>query len=107
MKITIKWTAFKDSKNLLIKNGRIGNAEMTFVFPTATPVADEIVLDYLFECTNLYQGRVWKDHLEDKMPANRSHTALSVGDQIVLDGREYTCEFVGWKEVKSGALVNN
>ena len=104
MRITIKWTAFKDVEGLA-ERGKIGNAEMTFIFPTAVPIADEIVLNYLFECTNLYQGKVWKEHLEDKMPANRSHTALSVGDQIVLDGRGYSCEFVGWKEVKKGALV--
>lgn len=111
MKITIKWTAFQtvldnEFADDLSRQGKVGNAEMTFVFPTATPVADEIVLDYLFECTNLYQGRVWTEYLEGKMPANRSHTALSVGDQVVLDGREYTCESVGWKEVKTRQPVS-
>lgn len=34
--------------------------------------------------TNLYNGELW-DIIEPLLPADRTHTALSVGDKIVID----------------------
>ena len=99
MLITIKWTAFKHQAVALAERGKIGNAEMTFEVPTdhyELDGDDMVWLEYLFECTNLYQGAIWKLFLDGKMPEDRSHTALSVGDQVVLDGRAYGCAMTGW-----------
>lgn len=109
MKITIKWTAFKEHAVDLARKGKIGDAEMTFEVPTNHYVLDGddmVWLEYLFECTNLYQGGIWKHHLDGKMPEERSHTAISIGDQVVLDGRAYSCEMVGWKLIQDKALSN-
>jgi hypothetical protein len=107
MQITIKWTAFETTLDGefavdLARKGKIGNAEMSFEVPTdhyELNGDDMVWLEYLFECTNLYQGAIWKSFLDGKMPEERSHTALSVGDEVVLDGRAYRCEFVGWKSI--------
>ncbi len=102
MNITIKWTAFKEHEFMLAEQGKIGNAEMNFEVPTdhyQIEGNDFEWLNYLYECTNLHQGKMWNTYFDGKMPENRSHTSLSVGDQIVLDGREYVCEMVGWSLV--------
>jgi len=106
MNITIKWTAFQHQAVALAEKGKIGNAEMSFEVPTDKWEVEEDdirMLDYLFECTNLYQGAIWKLFLDGKMPEERSHTALSVGDQVVLDGRAYSCELGDWKLIKDKA----
>ena len=111
--ITVKWTAFEKSfENLPNQNGnawsdrpnqtgRIGNAEITFDTEIPPAMFDEEILELLFEQTNLYGGQVWKAHFEGKMPEDRSHTALSVGDQVVIerndDRSEYVCKDVGWE----------
>jgi hypothetical protein len=62
---------------------------------------DTEILELLFEQTNLYAGDVWSKYFEDKMPENRSHTALSVGDKVTIkrDGDEstYVCQDLGWE----------
>jgi hypothetical protein len=98
--ITIKWTAFENSSNLFVQSGRIGNAEMTFETEIPPAMFDEEILELLFEQTNLYTGEVWEKYFKDKMPENRSHTALSVGDRVVIerndDRSEYRCKDIGW-----------
>lgn len=49
----------------------------------------------VFANTNTYQGQVW-DALQPVMPADRSHTALSVGDLVSIDGRTYRCADLGF-----------
>ena len=75
-------------------------------FPSAgDPVATERVFieiagddleicELVFANTNLYQGEVW-DALQP-LPAERTHTSLSVGDVVVVDGRAYECAFFGF-----------
>jgi len=99
-KITVKWVAFQGSNNLVMKDRR-DNAEMTFETDIPPAMFDEEILELLFEQTNLYGGQVWKAHFEGKMPEDRSHTALSVGDQVVIerndDRSEYVCKDIGWE----------
>lgn len=68
--------------------------------------------DYIFEQTNLYRGQFW-DLLEPVLPANRSHTALSVGDEITIynhnNGFTYRCAHWGWELTQveiNGKLYN-
>jgi hypothetical protein len=49
----------------------------------------------VFANTNTYQGQVW-NALEPHLPANRSHTALSIGDLVSIDGRTYRCADLGF-----------
>jgi len=98
--ITVKWTAFDNLGDQMFVKGRITNAEMTFDTEIPPAMFDEEILELLFEQTNLYGGDVWKTHFEGKMPENRSHTALSVGDRVVIerndDRSEYRCKDIGW-----------
>ena len=96
--ITVKWVAFEKSVNP--DSGRIGNATHTFDTEIPPAMFDEEILELLFEQTNLYAGDVWEKYFEGKMPENRSHTSLSVGDRVVIerndDRSEYKCADIGW-----------
>ena len=86
LSVTIYWSAFSQTDSEV--------ASVTI--PVAgTYNTDLELLEDLFEQTNLYEGHLW-DTLEPRMPDSRSHTALSVGDKVTIDGRAYICEHVGW-----------
>jgi hypothetical protein len=70
------------------------------------------ICDIVFEQTNLYQGALW-NVLEPALPANRSHTALSVGDEVTIfnhnNGFTYRCAHFGWELTQveiNGELYN-
>ena len=58
----------------------------------------EEILEILFIDTNRYDGALW-GFVEPALPDTRSHTALSVGDTVAIDGVEYACEREGWSLV--------
>jgi hypothetical protein len=53
------------------------------------------ICDAIFHQTNVYAGPIW-DELEPLLPATRTHTALSVGDEVTVDGEVIRCEPMGW-----------
>lgn len=60
------------------------------------PGVDDVhVCEKVFRDTNLYEGDVW-DAMQP-LPEDRTHTALSVGDYVVVDGRMYRCAAFGWR----------
>jgi len=99
--ITVQWTAFEKNAISLATVNRIGNAEMTFTTDIPPAMFDQEILELLFEQTNLYAGDVWTKHFDGKMPENRSHTALSVGDKVRIerdgDNSLYVCADFGWE----------
>lgn len=82
--VTITWKAFGDATSA------------TFDVPDNGDAID--ICDMLFRQTNLYEGYAW-NILEPLLPENRTHTALSVGDEITVNGVTYRCEPIGWAEV--------
>lgn len=58
----------------------------------------------IFQDTNLYSGKVWDKMVEAGLPADRTHTALSVGDDVRIGETIYRCAEVGWNLV--GFLTN-
>lgn len=66
---------------------------------TVIMIEDEMtdleICEGLFEATNLRDGRLW-DALQYRIPADRTHTALSVGDEIDVNGTVYRCAPIGW-----------
>lgn len=57
------------------------------------------ILEQVFIQTNTYSGSFW-DRLKNKLPSNRTHTALSVGDEVKIFGwLKFVCDFSGWREV--------
>lgn len=65
--------------------------------------SDEDICDAIFHVTNMQEGELW-DEIEAVLPENRSHTSLSVGDQVVVNGEIYTCANFGWE--KNDAMAN-
>ena len=63
-------------------------------------MSDLKICDRLFHETNVYFGRIW-DALSSVMPEDRTHTALSVGDEVTIDDVIYRCEPMGWSVVSA------
>lgn len=93
-KIKITWKAFGDKPEIgrFITSVKI---EADEVF--SKNIADTLNLIYCD--TNLYQGYFW-DLLEKNLRSTRTHTALSVGDEVEINGTTYRCAEVGWVVVK-------
>lgn len=93
--ITITWRAFSNV------NPESDPTSLTFTYYTAEP--DLELCERIFQETNLYQGSIW-DRIEKDLPADRSHTALSVvfdtGDRIQIDDHIYEVDTVGFKTVQ-------
>lgn len=99
--ITVIWKAFdnKDPKRLqdFADAGRVPVTSKTIEVGTAIGVDPHALCEMLFRDTNTYQGSLWD--LLQPLPRTRTHTAMSVGDEVIIDGRKYRCEDFGFKEV--------
>ena len=82
-KIKITWKAFGDRPEA---NRYISAVE--FDITLTNPNTDEEIMDALYAQTNLYSGMLWNE-IEPLLAPTRTHTALSVGDEIAIDGRTY------------------
>ena len=93
-KVTITLKAFGDD----LKSGRVVSSVS---FDNIGVRADDHIAfcEKIFADLNLYMGWVW-DIVEPLLSPNRTHTALSVGDEIEIDGKVYRCENVGFSEVQ-------
>lgn len=101
MNITVVWSMWHDEQDLveqMIELGREPVTSATIETPPCFSMPDMELLEELFKETNLYEGPFW-NRIERVIPVNRTHTALSVGDHVVIDGRAYRCESVGWTRV--------
>ena len=98
--ITVEWSAFAHRAELIKDSGKVVDATMTFIAEIPPAMFDQEILELLFEQTNLYAGDVWTKHFDGKMPENRTHTALSVGDKVRIerdgDNSLYVCADFGW-----------
>ncbi len=107
-KIVITYKAFGDAP----ESGRVVSSvsfEITREIADYCGISKDIAADnhhnfceLVFHDTNTYSGRLWfflEDKLELQAP-NRTHTALSVGDEIAIDDKTYRCENVGWSQVE-------
>lgn len=83
--IEITWSAFAE----------YGKEIASASFDFAIEADDLAVCERVFHDTNTYGGELW-DALQPVIPARRSHTALSVGDKVSIDGRTYRCEMMGF-----------
>lgn len=77
------------------------DAAAEFEFDFGADFDDYMICEYIFHQTNDYRGSVWAE-IEKVMPAERSHTAISTGDVIEIDGRSYRCMPFGFKPIEEG-----
>lgn len=88
--ITITWKAF-------CREDVPSRVAMSQTIKYDTALDDEALCDKAFRETNLYEGYLW-DALQP-LPEGRTHTALSVGDEVTIDSRTYRCDHEGWERV--------
>lgn len=86
--IKVTWKAFGES--------RIHNEYITSVeFDLDTQDEALHICERVFADTNRYNGSLW-DIIEPLLWETRTHTALSVGDEVEVDGQAFRCASVGW-----------
>ena len=104
--IAITYKAFQRHSAELEASGKVGitTARIDVVLPA---VKDEIILDMIYKVTNLqndlyefgstvFEKFLWSE-IKVNLPVNRTHTSLSVGDEVQIDDRLYSIEQVGFK----------
>ncbi len=81
--------------------GNAGEARITSVsFPMEVEPENHLAFcEKVFADTNCYSGWVW-DIIEPLLSPNRTHTALSVGDEIKIGEKSYLCDRIGFVEIK-------
>jgi hypothetical protein len=82
--ITLTWKAFGEPTSATIQYD--------------SALDDDALCAKAFRETNLYQGYLW-DALEPHLPEARTHTALSVGDEVTIDDATFRCEGMGWSKI--------
>jgi len=93
--IKIKWCAFGDKPEIWRFSSSV-EFEMTgFSGQNINEISDENICEWIYKDTNFQSGLIW-NQIEKKMSPTRTHTSISVGDEIVIDGREYICADMGF-----------
>lgn len=97
-KVKITWKAFGDKP----ERGRfISSVEVETNFPEH--VSDQQILEVIYADTNLYQGYIW-NLIESKLSNTRTHTSLSVGDEVEINGQVYICASFGFKKIEDATI---
>jgi hypothetical protein len=91
--VTVEWTAFGDRP----EKGRWMRSATIEVTVPVHALAEQ-VCEMVYRDTNLYCGTVW-DALQPVLPTDRTHTALSEGDHVTVDGDRYRCAEFGFDYV--------
>jgi hypothetical protein len=86
--IKVTWKAFGES---VIHNEYITSVE----FDLDTEDSALAICERVFHDTNTYNGSLW-DIIENLLWEDRTHTALSVGDVVEVDGQAFRCASIGW-----------
>jgi hypothetical protein len=89
--IKITWKAFGNDPE---SNRYISSVE--FELNAYSTIDQEILCEELFDNTNSYRGSLWQI-IEPLLSPTRTHTALSVGDEIQIDDNTYEVANVGFK----------
>lgn len=75
---------------------------VTFDWPVEDTAGVPTILEDIFAATNTYGDKIpdlWAA-IQPLLSEHRTHTALSVGDRIAIDGTVWMCDHFGW--VKEG-----
>ena len=96
--IKITWKAFGDKPQ---QNKFVTSVEIETEFP-ATLSHNEI-LNVVYADTNLYQGYIW-GKIEGKLSPIRTHTSLSIGDEVVIDGIGYVVGDFGFIKIEDADI---
>lgn len=93
--VKITWKAFGDKPEI----GRfISSVEFETEFKIDESNVDKF-LEVVYHNTNTYSGNLWQI-IEPKLSATRTHTSISVGDEIEIDGQVYICADFGFEKIE-------
>lgn len=99
--ITVTWKAFanNDPKRLqdFADAGREPVVSKTIDVVIADGIQHDQICEWLFRDTNVYDGSLWEQL--QPLPKERTHTAMSVGDEVTIDGQVYRCEDIGFSHI--------
>ena len=108
MKIKVTWKAFGNR----IEQGRyVSSVEFELL---DTKPSHDVLLNAIYKATNLqdeladfgakaFEIYLWKV-IEPRLASDRTHTSLSVGDEIEIDGQTYVCADIGWVKVEDADI---
>jgi hypothetical protein len=98
-KVKITWKAFGESP----ESGRfITSVELDVSVNPGILSRNQVhqsICEGIFHGTNVYGGGYWA-LIEPKLSQFRTHTALSVGDEIEIDGQVYVCADFGFEKIE-------
>ena len=108
MKVKVTWKAFGNR----IEQGRyVSSVEFELL---DTKPSQEVLLNAIYKATNLqdeladfgakaFEIYLWKV-IEPRLASDRTHTSLSIGDEIEIDGQTYVCADIGWVKVEDADI---
>jgi hypothetical protein len=93
--VKITWKAFGDKP----EQGRfISSVEFETEFKIDESNVNKF-LEVVYHNTNTYSGNLWQI-IEPKLSATRTHTSISIGDEIEIDGHVYICADFGFEKIE-------
>lgn len=106
MKVKVTWKAFGDKPDIgrFVTSASFEILEIKGVF---IPPTHDAVLNAVYRATNLQDELgsfgnqsplshlVWSE-IKGILPENRTHTSISIGDEVDIDGQTYICADIGW-----------
>jgi hypothetical protein len=98
-KVKVTWKAFGDKPE-------IGKSISSVEFETEFKIDESNVeqfLEVVFHNTNTYSGNLWQI-IEPLLSETRTHTSLSVGDEVEIDGQGYICASTGFIKVEDAEI---
>jgi len=93
--VKVTWKAFGNKPEI---NRYISFVEFETEFQIDESNVDKF-LEVVYHNTNTYSGNLW-EVIEPKLSAFRTHTAISVGDEIEIDGQVYICADFGFEKIE-------
>ena len=94
-KVKITWKAFGDKPE-------IGRFISSVEFETEFKIEESDVnkfLEVVYHTTNTYSGNLW-EIIQPLLSETRTHTSLSVGDEVEIDGVGYVCADFGFEKIE-------
>ena len=95
-KVKVTWKAFGDKPEI----GRfISSVEIELPEVVTKTDTDQHICEQIYKQTNLYQGPLW-EKIQPLLSKTRTHQAISVGDEIEIDGQVYICADFGFEKIE-------
>jgi hypothetical protein len=108
VKVKITWKAFGNK----VEQGRFVSSVHFDLYDITE--STESILNSIYKATNLqseladfgakpFEIYLW-NVIEPRLAKDRTHTSLSVGDEIEIDGQVYVCADFGWVKVEDAEI---